>query len=122
MSRFHVRGPESERREALLAAQEFTKYLTALATGSLVFSASLLSENVAFTVASKWAFSIGWVMLAVSIAAGLLANSRVVIQLWEGNHTLNDRFLELPGRLQQLSFLAGVVSLGLSLMLILYHR
>lgn len=106
-------------KSALVAAADVVKYLTALATGAIVFSAGLLSEKILLSGGAKvWMF-LSWLLLAVSVAGGLLAGMRVPVQLSKQNYDLEDKYFEWPIRIQQIAFFLGIVALGVALALIL---
>lgn len=106
-------------KSALVAAADVVKYLTALATGAIVFSAGLLSEKIFLSGGAKvWIF-LSWFLLAVSVAGGLLAGMRVPVQLSKQNYDLEDKYFEWPIRIQQIAFFLGIVALGIALALIL---
>jgi hypothetical protein len=106
-------------KSALVAAGEVVKYLTALATGAIVFSAGLLSEKILISGWAKaWIF-LSWVLLAISVAGGLLGGMRVPVQLSKQNYNLQDKYFEWPIRIQQITFFLGIVALGIAMALIL---
>lgn len=106
-------------KTALVAAADVVKYLTALATGAIVFSAGLLSEKILISGWSKsWIF-LSWVLLSVSVAGGLLGGMRVPVQLSKQNYDLQDKYFEWPIRIQQITFFLGIVALGIAMALIL---
>jgi hypothetical protein len=112
-------GPEPPGKGALSAAADVIKYLTALATGAIVFSAGLLNEKIFLSVWAKWLIFLSWCLLALSVAGGLLAGMRVPIQLSKQNYNLQNKYFEWPIRVQQIAFFCGIVALGAALSLIL---
>ena len=60
----------------------------------------------------RWFLGAALLLLAVSLAAGLMVWSRAAQMLSKKNYNLRDRYLEIPGLINILSFGAGVVSLG----------
>jgi len=115
-------GTKEDRRDALLAAQEFVKYLVALSTGSLVLTAGLLTKDVDIGSSGKILLLGGWLGLGISIVGGILAYSRTVTMLANSDYGLTDRFLEWPGRVQQVAFLVGVLLVGGSLAVVLVEK
>jgi hypothetical protein len=99
-------------KTALVAAAEVVKYLTALATGAIVFSAGLLSEKILISGWAKGWIFLSWVLLAVSVAGGLLGGMRVPVQLSKQNYDLQDKYFEWPIWIQQ-------IALGIAMALIL---
>lgn len=112
--------PDPPGKAGLLAGAEVIKYLLALATGAIVFSAGLLTDKVALSPLAKWFILISWCVLALSVVGGILANMRVPIMLTEQNYNVEDKFLKYPGLVQQLAFVFGIVLLGFALSIILY--
>lgn len=105
---------------ALKTASEFVKYLVALATGAIVFTASFLSKDVTLTCTSKWWLLFAWVALGISIVAGLLSMARCPVMLKEKNYDLNDSHFEWPIRVQQITFFFGMLFLGVALALTMF--
>ena len=114
--------PPATGKDALTTGGDFIKYLTALGTGALVFSVGLIDKDAALVGSAKWFIIGSWVCLAISVVGGILAYSRVPIMLAEGNYDLEDRYLTVPGRGQQVLFVFGVVALGIALVVILATR
>ena len=106
-------------KTALVAAAEVVKYLTALATGAIVFSAGLLNEKILISGWAKGWIFLSWVLLAVSVAGGLLGGMRVPVQLSKQNYDLQDKYFEWPIWIQQITFFFGIVALGIAMALIL---
>jgi hypothetical protein len=109
-------------KAGLLAGSEVVKYLMALATGSIVFSAGLLNEKTSLSPSAKWFIFTSWVALALSILGGILASMRIPVQLTEQNYNFEDKFLKYPGLVQQLAFLLGILLLGIALTITLYKH
>jgi hypothetical protein len=110
---------ESPGKSGLQAGAEVVKYITALATGALVFSAGLLNDKVFLPTAAKWFIFFSWCLLAISIFGGLLAGMRIPIQLAKENYDLQDKYFEAPIRIQQIAFFIGILLLGTALAIIL---
>lgn len=116
-----VQQPDPPGKAGLLAGAEIVKYLMALATGAIVFSAGLLSDKVTLPTAAKWFILFSWAVLAFSTLGGILASMRIPVQLSEQNYDVEDPFLKYPGMIQQLAFLLGIVLLGIALSIILFQ-
>jgi hypothetical protein len=102
-------------------AGEFAKYLTALATGALVFSAELLKKDYVLPVSSRRLLLASWICLALSALCGLAALARIPIMMVEKTEDLEDRFLKWPLRGQQFFLPLGIITLGIALFLALWH-
>src|SRR6266852_3447480 len=113
---------DSPGKTGLQAAAEVVKYLAALGTGSIVFSAGLLNDKLFLPTGAKWFIFFSWCVLALSVLAGLFAGMRIPIQLSKENYNLEDTFLKWPGLIQQLAFFVGIVLLGTALTLILIEH
>jgi hypothetical protein len=105
--------------KSLAAAVDVLKATLAIATGTLVFSAGLLKENIQFTYGAKWLLGTSWCCLGISIIAGSLAQLRVPIMIDEKNPDIRDKWFKTPGQIHHVSFLFGVVCLGAAMTLIL---
>lgn len=116
-----MQPPDPPGKAGLLAGAEIVKYLMALATGAIVFSAGLLNDKVILPPAAKWFILISWGALAFSTLGGILASMRIPIQLSEQNYDVEDAYLKYPGLIQQLAFLLGIVLLGIALSIILFQ-
>jgi hypothetical protein len=106
-------------KTGLQAAAEVVKYLSALGTGAIVFSAGLLNDKLFLPLTAKWFMFFSWCVLACSVLAGLFAGMRIPILLSEQNYKLEDKFLKWPGLIQQVAFFFGIVLLGTALTLVL---
>jgi len=102
-------------------AGEFVKYLTALATGALVFSAELLKKDYVIPSTARHLILISWAFLALSALFGLAALARIPLMMKEGTDDLEDDFLKWPLRAQQVFLPLGIVALGIALGLALWH-
>lgn len=114
--------PEPPGKGALLAGAELVKYITALATGAIVFSAGLIPEKVTFTPTMKWLLGAGWIVLALSVAAGLMAGARIPVQLAEKNYDWENVWLKVPAGAQQILFVLGMLLLGWAMILMLWNH
>lgn len=113
---------EPPEKGAISAAGEFIKYSTAFGAGTLAFSVGLVKEQVSFSRWSKGFLILSWVFLVVSVVAGVLAYSRIPIQLAERNYNLHDKWFSVPGKVHELTFILGIIGLGVSLIVILWNR
>ncbi len=109
-------------KAGLLAGAEIVKYLMALATGAIVFSAGLLNDKVFLPSSAKWFILASWGALAISTLGGILASMRIPIQLSEQNYDVEDAYLKYPGMTQQLAFLLGILLLGIALSIVLFQQ
>jgi Collagen triple helix repeat (20 copies) len=115
--------PENPAKSALMAGAELIKYITALGTGAIVFSAGLITQKIVITTFAKWLLGAAWIILAFSVLAGLLAAARIPINLAEKNYDWEkDKLLKYPAAIQQLLFLLGIFTLGLALVLMLANH
>ena len=114
--------PDPPGKAGLLAGAEIVKYLMALATGAIVFSAGLLNDKVFLPSSAKWFILISWGALATSAAGGILASMRIPIQLSEQNYDVEDAYLKYPGMIQQVAFLLGILLLGVALSILLFQQ
>lgn len=104
--------------DVLKATSDYVKFLIALAVGSLVFSWPVIQSYQQYVAGAKWSLVIAWAALVLSVASGLLTQSRLMVMLSIRNYDLNDKYLKWPGRIQQVSFSAGIIAIGLSLLFI----
>ena len=84
-----------------------------------MFSAGLVGNKIALPVSAKGFLVASWILLTFSVIAGVLAYSRIPVQLAEENYDLEDRFFTYPGKVHQLTFIIGILCLGIALILIL---
>lgn len=105
---------------ALKTAGEFVKYLVALATGAIVFTASFLSKDMTLTNEAKWWMLAAWIALGISIVAGLATMAACPVMLKEKNYDLNDLYFKWPIRIQQVTFFFGMFFLGIALALTMF--
>jgi hypothetical protein len=110
---------KTKEAEAVDAAVDAIKLTMALATGTLVFSAELLKEDVEIGSISKVLLVVSWCLLGISILAGALAYLSVPVMIHEGKPNIGNKFLCIPGLIHHVAFLAGVLVLGLAMVLIL---
>jgi hypothetical protein len=117
-----IRGIKISHESALNAAIEVIKVTITLATGTLVFSAQLLKEDVCISPVGKCWLFFSWVLLGCSIISGALAYARVPVMINEGKPNIKDGYFEWPGLIHHITFLGGVVVLGIAMTLILYTK
>ena len=103
---------EDRKIKALEAAQEFIKYLAALAVGALGFALAGLTPTTRDSTLSVSLLIAAAVLLAGSVFMGILAHGASVSQLDDGQIDLEERHLAWPARGQWILFLAGIVILG----------
>jgi hypothetical protein len=102
-------------------AGEFAKYLTALATGALVFSAEILKKEYVLPDLSRHLILSSWGFLGLSALCGLAVLARIPVMMAEKTEDLEDKYLEWPIRGQLLFMLLGIVALGTALSFTLWH-
>jgi len=107
--------PNGKQNSPLDKAGEFAKYLTALATGALVFSAEVLKKDYSLTGFARYAVFVSWVCLALSVLCGLGVLARIPLMMVEKTDDLEDKFLSPPLRGQQVLFFVGIMALGTAL-------
>lgn len=90
-----------------------------IATGTLVFSAGLLKEDIQLGCAGKWLLGISWFCLGISIITGSVAQLRVPVMIAEDKPNIADKWFEPPGRIHHIAFVLGVVFLGAAMIAIL---
>jgi len=110
---------ETKEAKSLASAVDALKATIAIATGTLVFSAGLLKENVQLTCAGNLLLATSWVCLGVSIVAGTLAHLRVPVMIAEDKPDIADKWFKPPGRIHHVAFVFGVVFLGAAMIVIL---
>ena len=116
-------GPDdtSTSSSPLDKAGEFAKYLTALATGALVFSAELLKKDYVLPDTARHFMLASWICLTLSALFGLAALARIPMMLTEGTEDLEDDFLKWPLVGQQIFLPFGIIAIGIALVLALWH-
>ena len=108
--------------EGLKQIVDLLKYTIALATGSLVFSAGLLTEDIELLCWAKFCLFLSWLALATSAAAGVLAYMRIPMLIAKKDFNMRDKFMEIPGRIHHISFVVGVLSLGVALIIVMIKK
>src|ERR1019366_6236116 len=90
--------PSSAGKEALQLSADIIKFTVAIASGALAISTSLVTKD-SLSSSSTWVLLIlTWLMLAISVGAGVLALFRIPMQLAFENYNIRDRYFEWPGR------------------------
>lgn len=117
-----VAGSADSQHAALNKAGEFVKYLAALATGALVFSKDLLGKDFVITSGTRIFILVAWCLLTLSVVAGIFALARIPMMLREGTYDLEDKYLILPLRAQQVLCFLGVLALGGALIAVLWSK
>lgn len=115
-------GSKLNSEEGLKQVIGLLKFTLALATGALVFSAGLLTEDIQINSPAKCFLLFSWIGLAISAAAGVLAYMRIPMLIAEQNFDMRDKFMEIPGRVHHISFLVGLLSLGGALVIALMSK
>lgn len=108
--------------EGLKQIVDLLKFTIALATGSLVFSAGLLTEDIKLNCLAKFCLFLSWLALAISAAAGVLAYMRIPMLIANQDFNMRDKFMEIPGRIHHISLVVGVLSLGVALIIALIKK
>jgi hypothetical protein len=107
--------PSDPGKEGLASAGELMKLTVALATGALVFGAGLVKEQLNLGIVAKFAIIFAWSCLGISAAAGIWAISAIPIMLAKSNYDLEYKDLTHPARIHQVSFMIGILALGMAL-------
>lgn len=101
---------------------DLLKFTIALATGALVFSAGLLTEDIKLNCGAKFCLFLSWLALATSASAGVLAYMRIPMLIAKRKFNMRDKFMEIPGRIHHISFIVGIISLGVALVIALVKK
>jgi hypothetical protein len=99
-------GSADDRRAALDATFQFTQALIAIATGTVVFSATFLDRI--FTGSFRGLLIAAWLVLGLSVVFGVLAFGAYVSKLAESNFVVRRTDVELFNLLQLIALCAGV--------------
>ena len=102
-------------KEGLEKAGDLLKLTLALSTGALVFGVGLAKEQSGFSGVTKWAILIAWILLGVAAASGIIAISAIPMMIARSNYDLEDKFLTWPARVHQVTFIFGIILLGIAL-------
>jgi hypothetical protein len=102
-------------KEGLEKAGDLLKLTLTLSTGALVFGVGLTKEQPGFSGLTKWAILIGWILLGLAAASGIIAISAIPVMMAKSDYDLENKFLTWPARVHQVSFVFGIVSLGIAL-------
>ena len=109
-------------KDGLIETISFLKFSLALATGSLVFSAGIVKDNICLSLETKVLLVLSWIMLGGSVACGVLAYMRIPILIAKENYNLRDSYLEIPGQIHQILFGFGTFLLGVALSFALFSK
>ena len=113
---------ELQSEEGLKQTVDLLKFTILLATGSLVFSTGLLTEDIKLVCWAKFCLFLSWLALATSAATGALAYMRIPMLIAKQNFNMRDKFMEIPGRIHNISFVVGILSLGVALVVVLIEK
>jgi len=106
----------TDKKEALKGVLDLTKQQMTLATGTIVFSGTLLKlllePEKTTTLPSCWLFA-SWGLLLLSLVFGLLVSGRYVVQLSQSQYEIEDNWLVWLSRAQQVLFLCGIILFGI---------
>src|SRR5262249_51227814 len=92
------------------SAIEFTKHVMTLSGAGIAFVATIDVRPIGS--AQRIALFAAMVLLALSLAAGLLVWSRAAVMISNQQYSLEDAFLKWPGLVNLFAFGFGVVALG----------
>jgi|RhiMethySRZTD1v2_1073278.scaffolds.fasta_scaffold204888_3 hypothetical protein len=110
-------------KEALLATLEFLKYTIALGGGALVFGAGLVGDKLTLPTPAAWLVLISWVLLGLSVAAGVLDYGHIIVMVDESKYNWRrDRLFMWLGQLHQVFFVVGMFLLGVALAIALITK
>src|SRR3984957_5833941 len=102
-------------QSAMQQAQEFVRFLIGLGSAVIGFSTTLIDR----TALKETYFLHGiWVLMSLSILGGILCYSRTVVMLSKSKFSLTDRYLEFPGRVQQVAFFFGIILVAWTLFVV----
>jgi hypothetical protein len=110
---------ETKEAKSLASAAEVLKATLVVATGTLVFSAGLLKENIHLSCLGKWLLGISWFCLGISIVTGSVAHLRVPVMIAEDKPDIHDKWFKSPGQIHHIAFIFGVIFLGAAMIAIL---
>lgn len=116
------KGQQLQSKDGLKQIVDLLKFTLALATGSLVFSVGLLTENIKLIYCARYFLFFSWLTLAISAAAGVLAYMRIPMLIAEKDYNMRDKFMEVPGKIHHIAFVAGLLSLGAALAIALFGK
>jgi hypothetical protein len=58
--------------------------------------------------------------LAISVILGVIAFSRIPVQIQEGEHDIHDAWLTIPAMIHEIAFMLGIIFLGLALLITMF--
>lgn len=105
-------APANPRKDGLDKAGEFLKLSLSLATGALVFGVALVKEQLVLSGFAKSMVIGAWLLLAAAAASGILALAAIPMMVAKENYDLEDKFLTVPARIHQVTFVLGMILLG----------
>jgi hypothetical protein len=102
-------------QSAMQQAQEFVRFLIGLGSAVIGFSTTLIDR-----AALKGTYFLHgiWVLMGLSILGGMFCYSRTVVMLSKSKFSLTDRYLEFPGRVQQVAFFFGIILVAWTLFVV----
>ena len=101
---------------------DLLKFTILLATGSLVFSTGLLTKDINIVFCAKFCLFLSWLSLAASVATGVLAYMRIPMLTAKKDFNIHDKLMEIPGRIHHITFVVGILFLGVALVIILIKK
>jgi len=116
------KGQPLQSKDGLKQIVDLLKFTLALATGSLVFSVGLLTENINLTCYAKHFLFFSWLALAISATAGVFAYMRIPMLIAKKDYNMRDKFMEIPGKIHHIAFVIGLLSLGIALAIALFGK
>lgn len=101
-------------KEGLQSSIDLVKYILTLSGGAIAFTMqpSFYGESRFLKIVSL----LCCISLVISIFAGMLVHSRGCVMLSKSNYDLEDKFLRLPGQINQIAFGIGIFALGISIL------
>lgn len=108
------------KKDGLDAALDFTKYMLAICGAVLAF---LLGSNVLPTLKSmpgKIALTIAALLFAVSVGAGLFVLARGSTMLSEGEYSLQDAHIRIPGTINILAFFVAILCVAICVAIMIW--
>lgn len=96
-------------------ASSFTAGLITIATGALVLSIGLVASADAYGPKARYCLLASWILLTLSILAGLTAQSTIAMHEVHGVSIFESPRFEWPSRIQQVSFFISIFVLAIVL-------
>lgn len=116
------KGQPLQSKDGLKQIVDLLKFTLALATGSLVFSVGLLTENINLTCYAKHFLFFSWLALAISVTAGVFAYMRIPMLIAKKDYNMRDKFMEIPGKIHHIAFVIGLLLLAMALTIALFGK